>query len=514
MTPTPAATRDPLGRRRFLTISGTALGAMWADPLRAVESVVRRPYAPPPGLRSGTGTPVRVTGAVRSGGRGLAGVRVSDGFDVVATAEDGTYELITTSGRAFVSLTVPSGHRIPTEGGGPARGYRALRSDAGGEAEAVFDLEADPEADGRHAFLVLADIQTEDAADMARYLGETVPDVRETLAGLPSADRFVVSNGDIMWDHLEMYAEYETAAQALGVPHFQVVGNHDLDRDALTDPASVRTFLERFGPRHYSFARGRVHYVVLDDVLWHGTGYIGYLDHDALTWLERDLAFVEPGGTVVVFAHIPPLGTLHARAGEGSPRPNGSITNREALYRILEPFDAHVISGHIHESEHGFDHGVHTHVAGAVCGAWWTADHCSDGTPNGYAVYTADGDGLRWRYKATGQPADHGMRLYPPGANALAPDAWTANVWDWDPAWTVRWFADGEPRGRMEQRLGADPMAGRAFLGNGRPDKRPWVEPYPTHHLFLAPAGAEERITVEATDRFGGVWLAEARRAP
>ena len=107
-----------------------------------------------------------------------------------------------------------------------------------------------------------------------------------------------------------------------------------------TDLTSTLTFQRRFGPRYYSFNRGAVHYVVLDDVFWYGDGYIGYLGEDQLTWLANDLALVEPGTPVIVATHIPAMGGAYLRIGESAPRIASAITNRAALYRLLEPFDA------------------------------------------------------------------------------------------------------------------------------------------------------------------------------
>ncbi len=59
---------------------------------------------------------------------------------------------------------------------------------------------------------------------------------------------------------------------------------------------------------------------------------------------------------------------------------------------MLEPFNAHLISGHTHENEHVFEGGIHEHIHGAVCGAWWSGPICYDGTPNGYGVYEIKGN--------------------------------------------------------------------------------------------------------------------------
>lgn len=485
-----------MNRRRFLASAALGLGG-----LAVASRVAADPYAPLPRRRPDR--PVRVRGIVRAAGRGIAGVAVSDGLSVVRSAADGTWELVTTADRPAVQVSLPSGTRIPTNGTGTARFYRPISPGTSGEAEAVFDLERDARGDDRHALLLLADIQTEDDREMRWHRERTVPDVRETVRRLGNIEAFGVACGDIMFDRLELYPEYERSVLEMGIPFFQVVGNHDLDFDAAVEEDSTRTFCRHFGPRYYSFDRGAIHYVVLDDVFWNGSGYLGYLDLDQLSWLEADLAGIERGRTVIVLLHIPVLGSRHRRDGESKPSATRAVTNREALYRILEPYRAHVLAGHMHESEHVFAEGVHEHVCGAVCGAWWSGPICADGTPNGYAVYEIRGEQVTWRYKAVGEPDDVQMRLSRDG------DDLVANVWDWDPEWTLTWH-DGTGRsGPLRQAPGEDPLSRRLHGGPDLPERRKWVDPYPVDHLFRARLPEDPRnVTVEAIDRFGRVRTA------
>jgi hypothetical protein len=483
------------GRREFLrNTAGAAALALLDWPTAAMAWTASRP------------SPVRVRGVVRTPFGGLHGVAVTDGLSVVDTAADGSYELITTRGRPFVHVSLPAGHRVPVNATGTANFYRPIAVN-GAEAEAVFDLEPLVESDDRHAFIVLADIQTEDATEMAWFHDQTVPDVQATLGGVGRENVFGLALGDIMFDHLELFPEFERGVSRMGIPFFQVVGNHDLDLDAQTDERSTATFQRHFGPPWYSFDRGAVHYVVLDNVFWHGDGYLGYVGADQLAWLDADLARVEPGRPVVVALHIPILGTRHLREGDEAPWRGLSTGNRDALYALLEPYPATILAGHTHENEHLFANGVHEHVCAAVCGAWWSGPICADGTPNGYVVYEVDGESLRWRYRVTGKAEDHGLRVYPAGADPAAPDEFVANVWDWDPEWRVTWLEDGIRRGEMTPRVGHDPLSVRLHQGPALPPRRTWVDPYPTGHLFYAPAG-EGDLVVEATDRFGRVLSA------
>jgi hypothetical protein len=453
---------------------------------------------------------VEVTGRVVGPNGGLEGVPVTDGVTVTPTDADGRYQFTSTADRPFVYLSVPSGYRLPTSETGTAQVYRPLEP-AGDTATAEFRLRPLDRNDTRHAFTFLADPQARTEAEMEEFQATTAPDVAETARALGDRPVFGVGGGDLVFDTLSLFDGYKDAVRRTGLPFVQVVGNHDLDVDAPADPGSTATFRRHFGPEYYSFDRGAVHYVVLDDVYWPGSDgfgsetddYLGHLDATQLRWLEQDLALVEDGRPVVVFTHIPPLSTAYARNGEASPSVRGMISNRAALYALLDPFDAHIISGHVHENEHRYEAGPHEHVVGTACGAWWTGPVCYDGTPRGYAVYEVNGSSVRWRYKSTGRDATHQMRLSFAAPDADAPDRILANVWDADDDWTVTWYEDGIRTGEMERAPGVDPLTERLYAGEDVPDKHPWVDPQPTDHLFTAPYNPDaNRIRVEATDRF------------
>jgi hypothetical protein len=450
---------------------------------------------------------------VTADGRGLGGITVTDGLTVADTAPDGSYELMSSSEQPYVFLSLPSGYRIPPNQAGTARFYEPIDRGAGDDLTVSFELQRLEHSDERHAFLALADIQTQDMDEVGWFHRQTVPDVRQTVADLGVAT-FGLACGDIMYDHLELFPEYERGVTAMGIPCFQVVGNHDMDHSSSTDHGSTVTFSRHFGPPYYSFNRGAVHYVVLDDVFWYGSAYLGYLTHGQLKWLEQDLQRVEPGSPVVVAVHIPVLGGRHVRLGNTNPEPRISVTNREALYRLLEPFQAHIVSGHTHECEHVFEHGVHEQVNGAVCGAWWSGPICGDGTPSGYSVYEVNGQDISWRYKSTGHTMNHQIRAYPTGADPKAPDEIVANVWNWDPEWTVVWYEGGERKGPMSRRVGHDPLSVELHSGPDLPPRRPWVDPYTVEHLFYAPVPQNVRhVVVEATDRFGRIFSTEVPTA-
>jgi hypothetical protein len=493
-------------RREFLirSVGTTAVAALLPELLLA------DPYRPLSVFTRGS-RPVRVRGRVTANGRAVRGARVSDGRLVMAVDADGRFDFVTTDTQRFLTLCPPAGFELPTG----RTGAMSLARRLSGASEHTVEFQLNPRTAGdeRHAFLVLADPQTQNMFEMGRFHAETVPDVVTTVRQLGGMPSFGIGCGDLMYDDLALYPEYERAIQRMGIPFGQVVGNHDLDQGSRTTEGAVDTFQQHFGASHYSFDVGAVHYLVLNDVFWHGAGYVGYITEEQLAWVRSDLSHVERGRTVVVFLHIPSLGSQHERTDRDRPEPGSAVTNREALFALVDGYQAHLISGHTHESEHRRQGTIHEHVTGAVCGAWWSGDICFDGTPNGYAVYEAMGERLHWRYKSTGKPADHQLRLAAPGADRSAPGDLVANVWDWDPAWTVTWFEDGQPRGLMSRRRGKDPLSVEQHTGPEKPERRTWVEPMTTNHLFYAAASpSAQEWKVEAKDGNGRTYTETLRR--
>ena len=441
--------------------------------------------------------PARIRGRVSSTGRGVAGVVVSDGSSSVATTAGGEFELVSDTRARFAFLSLPRGYEVP------ARFYEPLVFDEAGEARASFELDAVEDDGELHNFLGFGDTQIANKSDV-RKLHDATADVAKLTARENFA--FGVTCGDLVDDALELFADYDAAMRKTGVPFFQVVGNHDLDaeRSAVRD---TRTFERHFGPAYYSFNRGAIHYVVLNDVFWIGGGYIGFVSDEQLSWLASDLGHVERGTPVVVFAHIPFACTVSERIGGRIAPHEAQVTNRARVLELLEPFAARFITAHTHENEHVFHGKVHEHVLGTVCGAWWTGPICWDGTPNGFHVFEASGETLSWQFRATGQSPETQARLYAPGADPSRPDEWIANVWNWDPEWKVVWHERGDRRGEMSRARGFDPMAVSLYEGAYKPLRSgDWVEPILTDHLFYARA---TNITVEITDRFGRAYKLE-----
>ncbi len=484
-------------RRNFLRSLGFA-GAWLGTPAVVTHAAGREPLAEGEFL---------LTGKVQAGGKGIAGVAVTDGRSVVVTDKGGKYQLKSHPEAEFVYISVPAGYAFPVRDG-IAKFYAPITKKEG-IVNTDFALQKLAQDDTKHNFVVWADTQMISKKDCEQLKAEAVPDLKALVQSYPAGTLFHgIGCGDLVWDKFELFADYKEALGATGVPFFNVIGNHDMDLDARTDEVSAQTFKQQFGPTYYSFNRGKIHYVVLDDVFFIGTAkkYIGYLTEAQLKWLEKDLAQVPPGSTVVVSLHIP-TNTGAVRRNNKPEGFGGTVSNRKQLYKILSPYNVHFMSGHTHFNESWEEGNMIEHNHGTVCGAWWTGPICGDGTPSGYGVYEVDGSDVKWYYKATGKAKEHQLRIYDRGRVKEKPEEVVANVWNWDKGWKVEWWEDDKPKGAMQQRVGLDPWAAELYAGPELPKKHKFVEPTLADHLFYAmPSKEAKKITVKATDRFGQVF--------
>jgi hypothetical protein len=456
-------------------------------------------------------TNLTLKGRVQSNGQGIVNVPVTDGINITLTDKNGNYQLLSNKTVKFVYITIPAGYAIP-HNKGIAQFYKVVDSKQN-SFTANFQLDRLEQDDKHHVFVVWADPQIISKKDGQALIERSAPDLRELAANYPAGTLIhAIGCGDLVWDHFELYEDYRHAVSVTGVPFFNIIGNHDMDIDARTDDYSANTFKDNFGPTYYSFNRGNIHYVMLDDVFFIGTAkrYIGYLTEPQLQWLEQDLKHVPQGSTVVLSLHIPTNTGAKRRNKDKEDELGGVVSNREQLYKILAPYKVHIMSGHTHMNEKWENGNIMEHVHGTVCGAWWTGPICSDGTPEGYAVYEVQGNDISWFHKSTGKPKDYQLKMYPKGYLKNAPDEIIANVWNWDKQWKVQWFEDGALKGDMEQRTELDPWAVELYAGDQLPKKHKWVDPTLIDHLFFAkPSASAKSIKVIATDRFGKQYTQE-----
>ena len=459
---------------------------------------------------SGTLEVRQISGCVSSQGRGLAGVAVTDGSNIVLTDSMGRYSLATLSLSQFVYITTPSGYDVPVASGSIPQFYHTLTS-----SDSIYDFHLTPSAtdDNRHAFVVHTDVQVTSKADVALFAGQIVPDTRQTLQRLAAEGYKVFGTdcGDIVGDTPSLFDDYIRACQVLDTPFFRIIGNHDMDYWGRSFETSYRTFSSLFGPTHYSFNCGKAHYIFINDNFYTGFGinYIGYIPESTLRWLEQDLNLLPKDSPVFVFMHIP---TAESTDLDHASFNYDWLANVRQFHYMFKDFDTHIVSGHTHFNMNlEFNSHLYEHVTAAVCGTWWRTEECMDGTPRGYGVFTVDGERVSWQYKSAGYPSTYQLRAYTPGSAAEYPDEVVANVWNYDSRWRVELLEDGKPTATMKQYTGFDPVS-HAHCSDKKVVLYDWISPITNPHMFHArPKNPAAKLQVHATDRFGNVFIADVQ---
>lgn len=447
-----------------------------------------------------------IKGKVACNGKGLSKVVVTDGTNFAQTNSKGDYKLDLLDTSRFVYISTPSGY-LPQVNGSSPLFYQLVEVDKNNGYD--FNLVKNTVDDSKHTLLVHADAQLFKQDNLIAYnkiLDDCITFIQEETNG----NVFGIDCGDIVGDKPELFPHYISSQDRMNVPFYRAMGNHDMKLYGRSNESSYQTFEDTFGPAYYSFNRGNVHYVVLNDVFYLARDYFyaGYIDERQLAWLEKDLSYVPDSSLVMVAMHIPTrleVGSVPFEYSNANVA--GRVSNAPFLYEILKPYNAHILSGHTHYNDNLIHaDNLYEHITAATCGTWWQGDVCLDGTPLGYGVYQIDGNQVEWFFKSAGYPKEYQMRVYAPGASKNNPEDLIANVWNWDKDWQVIWLEDGKVMGEMERITLCDPAA--ELLCNDKEKLEfPWISATPNKHMFRAtPQNKSARMEVQATDRFGHIY--------
>ena len=449
-------------------------------------------------------------GKVSCAGKGIPGVRVTDGASFALTGPKGDYELVADDRNPFVYLTVPSGYEAPVEKG-VVRFYQQMPSGKKGRCDFILHKRMCDE--WKQCLIVTADPQIAREKEFAR-LREGVTDIRETVAGHPEAFAHGICAGDLTANRHDLYGQYNAVMAESGILFRNVPGNHDHTNYKASHEDTLDEYEKNYGPAWYSYDIGDVHYVMLDDNFFIGREwyYIAYLDKRQLAWLEQDLSHVEPGSTVFVTMHIPATKSPADRKVLRYPGGVGVLTNFRTLFDLLKPFNAHLLHGHTHTTyNEKISDSLYVHVVPSIGGAWWQGPMCTDGTPLGYRVFEIEGSQVKSVcFKSIGFPKEFQCRLY---TEADAPEYAgyaVANVWGEDADWTVDFLFDGISADTVERFTSRDPATLRCYRDKSKLDYD-WIGPTDSGHFFRAvlPKGTR-KVEVVVKDRFGTCYHAES----
>ncbi|MDR0507488.1 MAG: calcineurin-like phosphoesterase family protein [Dysgonamonadaceae bacterium] len=445
-------------------------------------------------------------------GVAIQGVAVTDGYNIVTTNHKGEYKLLSNATAEFVYISIPAGYVIQMKDDAPCY-FQRITNKSKSKQKFNFTLEKSGQNDNRHILIACADPQVAFDEEMP-MLEEAVRDIKllvnQHYKNIPVHG---IICGDIIAEisrEPKFFDPVKHLFAETNIPFFYAAGNHDMDVNGRSNHNSKKTFKKTFGPAYYSFNRGKVHYIVLDDVFFTAKGYssIGYIDENQLCWLEQDLSLLSEGSTVVVAFHIPTY-SPEARKGEfAKEEVNRVLQNRSVLYKMLKPYNALILSGHEHYNEnYQLSNNLFEHVQAALCGIFWQAPYNSDGTPLGYTVYEFDENDVKWYYKSTWKDRNYQFDSYLSGADKHRPNHIIANVWNYDPQWKVYWYENGTKMGEMKQYRGWSPNIVDYVEKNRENFRYKNIGAGPTEHLFYAePVDKNAEIKIEVIDRFNNIY--------
>ncbi|MEG1699980.1 MAG: calcineurin-like phosphoesterase family protein [Alistipes sp.] len=456
-------------------------------------------------------------------GNFLPNVVVSDGYSCDATDENGVYQLTRNALSYQVYVSIPEQYEVPISSGLPYF-WQQLQGERNRYDFALTPLTGGVETDFN--LFCIADPQCESNTNVARFSKETVPDIAAQVAAstLPC---YGITLGDIIWNSAKKDVTNDImspmklamAQTRTGLPIFQSMGNHDNkvisvkkgDYTVEHDVAAQRNFEYALGPINYSFNRGNAHIVVMDDILFpnHDDYSLGFRE-DQVQWLTQDLSHVAKEKMIILCVHIPLR--------------DSNAQNVQAVLALIKDYaEVHVMSGHTHYAENNIYGEIYEHVHGAACGAWWHSTVNTDGTPNGYAIYTVKGATIdRWSYKATGLDATYQIRLYRGNDTFMtgykpsyqfyykADNQIVANVWNADAKWTIDVYENGTKSGSMKPFASSvtkrDAWASGYHCGvQGRnPDS--YDRTNNSHLYYYTLTSPTATVEVKATDPFGNTY--------
>lgn len=498
--PRHAQTRRALGAHRYFrtaltaSVAAAVLGSLTVAPAPAAASptenrddaayhgeveVVRTPMgAADDSVLTGQVFVDANRNSVSDGGEtGLSGVMVTNGREVVRTDSEGRYELPAFDNMT-VSITQPSGYQVPMDEhnipqfhynhlpeGSPELRYGGIAPTGPLPSAVNFPIvESEQTAATEQSCIIAGDLQTYDRQEIEYARAGAIRDLAERQDYASCGSLFV---GDVVGDDLSLYPDIKDLVGETNGPVRFLPGNHDLDFDAPSAEHSFDTYRAQLSPEYYSYDVGDVHFVALNTVEYPCTAaddspegiaehcadpegdpsYNGRLDEDQLTWLERDLANVDPDKLIVVASHISLLNYADSSS------PVHQVDQVRRVHELLEGRNAVAVSGHSHSIENlktgdsaegwndlfGVEGLPFPHItAGAISGDWYSGQVGDGGYPTaigrdggrpGVVTLDIEGNEFRERYTVTGEPDDVQTQL---GINSPTYREWYEARQEWN----------------------------------------------------------------------------------
>lgn len=476
----------------------------------------------------------RVKGTITdASGNPIAGVQVTDGVTVQLTDSLGRYEFHLDSISRFVYMSTPSGYLFPKDNY-LVSFYTKLRRRAN-LADTIQEknwvLQPTPTSDLNHIFIAFGDPQMKSVVNQQTFIEYFTAKMQKAYLSPQYPLIHIMTCGDLLSDRNDLNSLWTTVSQNIPIPIFNTIGNHDHNKYIASDDVKADDNYENsFGPTYYSFNRGKVHYIGLDNIFYEPNQAGSVVQQSymcptivprIMSWLAKDIENVPSDYTLVVAYHCP-ITNMNGRTLRTSSSYMNPVEMLTTLFGRISNRKIHLVAGHTHTVYNSFEIAnystVKEHVVGATCGAWWRdAGVCTDGAPNGYAVFDIKNADFTWYYKAfydtTSLTTFHNQSnftdyttatglVWQKTATATQSNCVVVNVWNWDPFWKVEWNDGGTWRNMNRATGGAyDPVAYEAFKNIESDNKASY-----NYHMFYAtpPTGAET-FQYRVTDGFSHV---------
>lgn len=454
-----------------------------------------------------------------AGEPGIPNVAVSNGRDVALTNSEGVFDIPSPVRKdGFIFVIKPRDWNVPVDKLQLPKFHRR----ASGKLDFPLTHHLEPDA---FTVLVTADPQVNNEREIGYYDAS----IAIPLSQAQDKPAFGVTLGDIVNDHLDLFGKLNDSAAKIGIPFYNLNGNHDVDLSTDAEKAAA-TFEAVYGPATYAFQYAKVLFIALDDIRPLGQGkYVGGVTDNQLTFLENLLRITPANVRVVLMAHIPFFNTGGPNSDTFRP------FNRTRLFELLAGRkNVLFLSGHTHAQQHYF-HGVeklHEYNVAAACGSFWSGPPGKDGippatmwdgAPPGYAIVSFQG---AESYHTDYHPslldfASHQIGIHAPLA-VKAGEPWVsfyANVYNGHDGWKVEYRIDDRPWLPLRRIEGSwDPSYAARFLAqNVAAAPVPWrrfPDPVVCNHLWRGYlptdlTSGDHILTIRATDPDGPVFTAE-----
>ena len=486
-----------------------------------------------------------VYGRVYCGDKPLKGVVISDGVEVVSTNADGIYQMKSAKKYGYVFISIPSGYEVATEGVLPAN-HVLLKQNASTAERVDFRLfEAGDQTN--HTMLVFGDMHLAGGRNNdSQWFREFCLEVNDYINSHSSDKVYAVTLGDMTWDYYWYDRQYQFLAYLNDVKQvgdltiFHTIGNHDHDMNLPGDFENAVQFTKEVAPDYYSFNIGKVHYVVLDNILSTSKGggkndrkYNELITNEELAWLAKDLSYVSKSTPVVV--------TMHATTSNLD-----TEANRTALFGCLAGYDqVHFITGHTHQVANRKSSNWYDHNCGAVCADWWDCVYKSDGkvhigtdgAPGGYEIFDITGTEFKWQFKGTKMDKDIQFRTYDRNNINLSTEnymsgrtaeekalfekvagSWATanntnevyiNVWNYGPGWSIEVTENGKALAvsQATASLFRDPLHIITYIPTSKKTAEDSFTTKACNHMWKVTASsATSALEIKVTDNFGNVY--------